>query len=132
MRSGFGNRLVYFGEIAAPLGHHTSAGVAHTLRVILLLVHTLQAKALGGALVGTHTAADTSVRVVNDLFQVFGLKLLEKESTEIPDDVLSLADEREKARGDKNYELSDKYREMIREKGFEVRDTKDGQILEKL
>ncbi len=64
--------------------------------------------------------------------KVLGLKLLERENAEIPDDVLSLADEREKARSDRNYELSDKFRDMIREKGFEVRDTKDGQILEKL
>lgn len=72
------------------------------------------------------------LEIIEHFDKIFGLKLLEKESAEIPDDVLSLADEREKARGDKNYELSDKYRDMIREKGFEVRDTKDGQVLEKL
>ena len=64
--------------------------------------------------------------------QVFGLKLLEKEEADIPEDVLKLAEEREKARSEKNYELSDKYRDMIREKGFEVRDSKEGQTLEKL
>ncbi len=64
--------------------------------------------------------------------QVFGLKLLEKEETDIPEDVLALADKREKARGEKNYTLSDKYRDMIREKGFEIRDSKDGQTIEKL
>ena len=64
--------------------------------------------------------------------QVLGLKLLEKENAEIPDDVLSLVEEREKARGEKDYELSDKYRDMIREKGFEVKDTKSGQVIEKL
>jgi len=64
--------------------------------------------------------------------RVFGLKLLEKEEVEIPGDVLSLIEERERARSEKNYELSDKYRDMIREKGFEVRDTQEGQVIEKI
>jgi len=72
------------------------------------------------------------LELIENFDQVLGLRLLEKESDEVPDDVLSLAEDRVKAREEKNYELSDKYREMIREKGFEVKDTKDGQILEKI
>ena len=64
--------------------------------------------------------------------QIFGLKLLEKEESDIPEDVRMLAEKREKARNEKNYELSDKYRDMIRDKGFEVRDSKEGQTIEKL
>jgi cysteinyl-tRNA synthetase len=72
------------------------------------------------------------LELIEQFDRVLGLKLLEKEENEIPDDVLMLAEEREKARNEKNFELSDRYRDLIREKGYEVRDTRDGQVIEKL
>ena len=72
------------------------------------------------------------LEIIEYFDRILGLKLLDKEEADIPGEVLSLAEDREKARSEKNYELSDKYRDMIREKGFEVKDTKDGQVIEKL
>lgn len=64
--------------------------------------------------------------------EVFGLDLLEDEEVDVPGDILMLIEEREKARGDRNFELSDRYRDEIRDKGFSVKDTKDGPVIEKL
>ncbi len=72
------------------------------------------------------------LKLIEYFDKVFGLKLLEEDEIEIPPDVLSLIEEREKARNEKDYVASDKYREMIRELGFEVRDTKEGQVVEKI
>jgi cysteinyl-tRNA synthetase len=44
----------------------------------------------------------------------------------IPDEVAQLAEEREKARREKNWKRSDELRERISALGWEVRDTKDG------
>jgi cysteinyl-tRNA synthetase len=55
---------------------------------------------------------------------------LEKGSeTAVPPEVAQLANEREKARGEKNWKRSDALRERIFALGWEVRDTKDGQKL---
>jgi cysteinyl-tRNA synthetase len=55
---------------------------------------------------------------------------LEKGSeTAVPPEVAQLANEREKARGEKNWKRSDELRERIFALGWEVRDTKDGQKL---
>jgi cysteinyl-tRNA synthetase len=52
---------------------------------------------------------------------------LEKGSeTAVPPDVAELANEREKARREKNWKRSDELREQISALGWEVRDTKDG------
>ena len=47
----------------------------------------------------------------------------------IPDEVAQLAQQRESARREKNWKRSDELREQISGRGWEVRDTKDGQKL---
>lgn len=46
---------------------------------------------------------------------------------EIPEEVQELLEKREKARKDKNFELSDKLRNQIQDLGFEIEDTPTGQ-----
>ena len=61
--------------------------------------------------------------------QVLGLKIdekLEKSQDNIPQEILKLLEKRKKARKEKDWELSDKLREEIKEKGYIVKDTKDG------
>ena len=63
------------------------------------------------------------------MIQYFGLKIDEKNSSitnEIPDDILELIEERKQARNDKDWEKSDKLRDLIQSKGYIVKDTKDG------
>lgn len=70
--------------------------------------------------------------LVKDFDRVLGLRLMEEEELGIPDDVLSLIEEREKARREKKFDLSDKYREEIKERGFLIKDTVDGPEVEKI
>ena len=60
---------------------------------------------------------------------VLGIQIDKEESNkeiEIPEDVLKLLEERKQARQEKNWAESDRLRDLIKEKGYEVKDTKDG------
>ena len=65
---------------------------------------------------------------------VLGIKIdeLEKNNEEIPAQILELVEKRKQARLDKNWELSDKLRNEINEKGYNVKDLKDDMIVEKI
>jgi len=56
----------------------------------------------------------------------------EMQKEEVPEDVKKLLDERNLAREEKNWELSDQIRDAIKEKGYIVKDTKEGFDLEKI
>ncbi len=59
--------------------------------------------------------------------QVLGLKIDEEEKEEqIPEEILNLAKERIEARKNKNWEKSDELRDIIKQKGYEIKDNKDG------
>jgi cysteinyl-tRNA synthetase len=71
-----------------------------------------------------------------DFDKVFGLKFdsikeIKKEETDIPENVIKLVKEREEARNAKNWAKSDEIRFQIVSLGYEVKDTKDGQIVVK-
>ena len=65
--------------------------------------------------------------------EVLGLnidKSMDK-TIEIPDEIKELMEQRKKAREEKNWELSDKIRDIIKEKGYIISDSKDlGQTVE--
>jgi cysteinyl-tRNA synthetase len=61
----------------------------------------------------------------------FGLERLDEERPDIPEEVMALGRNREEARRTKQWALSDKLRDQIKEKGFIVEDTKDGQKIRK-
>ena len=65
------------------------------------------------------------------LLYVLGLKLFteEKKESEIPEDVRRLADERLAARQAGDWVKSDKLRDQIKSKGWQILDSKDGYIL---
>jgi cysteinyl-tRNA synthetase len=72
---------------------------------------------------------------VYDFDKVLGLNLkqeVEQKDMDIPKDVLKLANERVEARKAKNFELADRKREQIEEKGYRMIDTKDGFTLEEI
>ena len=61
--------------------------------------------------------------------KVLGLdisKEIEKEETQIPEEILELVEKRKKARQNKEWAESDKLRDEIASKGYIVKDTKDG------
>ena len=66
---------------------------------------------------------------------VLGLKIdikPEQVEVEIPQEILDLMEQRKQARQDKNWTESDRLRDLIKEKGYEVKDTKDGMNISKI
>lgn len=53
------------------------------------------------------------------------------ETDEIPEEINKLVEERKQAREDKDWEKSDKIRDLIISKGYSIKDTKEGIILKK-
>ena len=70
-----------------------------------------------------------------DFDKVLGIKVDEPVKTkqeEIPEEVLKLVEQRKTARQEKNWVLSDKLRDKIKELGYTVKDSKDGVTVEKI
>jgi cysteinyl-tRNA synthetase len=64
---------------------------------------------------------------LGEMLYALGLEgLLEEPEEEAPDAVRRLADEREEARGARDFARADRLREELAEQGWEVRDTADG------
>ena len=58
---------------------------------------------------------------------VLGIKITEKKEEEkIPQEILDLVEQRKTARGEKNWAEADRLRDLIAEKGYNIKDTKDG------
>ena len=71
--------------------------------------------------------------------KVLGLDLVnskkyleENQKVEIPEEIEKLLEQRKQARENKDWALSDKIRDEIKEKGYAVKDTKEGMSVEKL
>ena len=66
---------------------------------------------------------------------IMGLKIDEYDkediNIEIPEEILILVEERKKARENKDWQESDRLRDIIKEKGYSVKDTKEGMKIEK-
>ena len=56
----------------------------------------------------------------------------EAEELELPEEIKELIEKRKQARIDKNWALSDEIRDSLKEKGYLVKDTKDGMQVEKI
>lgn len=75
--------------------------------------------------------AKGKVKTIKKIDEVFGLDLFKKEKVEVPNDVKKMVKDREKARKDKDWELADKLRDEIKEKGFVIDDTGEGSKISK-
>ena len=64
---------------------------------------------------------------------VMGLKIDEEDSkqNDIPEEVMSLIEERRIARENKDWAASDRLRDLINDKGYNIKDTKDGMEITK-
>ena len=65
--------------------------------------------------------------------EVLGLDLknYQKEENEIPEDIQELVNQRNQARSNKNWAESDRIRDILITKGYTVKDSKEGTIIEK-
>ncbi len=70
--------------------------------------------------------AEGKYQTIAKMDEVFGLELLKKEKQEIPQDILKLAEQREKARKEKNWKEADRLRNEINKKGFVIEDSSEG------
>ena len=77
------------------------------------------------------TPADKRATFEN-MNQVLGLKLDKKTEEVVPEDILKLFDEREKARAEKNWVESDRLRDLLKGKGYLIEDNKEGSKIKKL
>ena len=77
-------------------------------------------------------SADGKVGAIRKMDEVFGLRLQDAAESKVPSDILKLAEEREKVRGEKDFERSDELRDEILKKGFVVRDEGNGFVLERV
>ena len=72
-------------------------------------------------------------KLLNEFDKVLALNLeKEDKKIEIPEEILKLAEERKKARDNKNWNDSDKIRDIIKEKGYVIKDNKDGYEITKI
>mgnify|MGYP001576207797 CR=1 FL=1 len=78
---------------------------------------------------------DSKLTTLLDFDKVLGLKLKEnlkkKKMEKIPKEIVELAEKREKARKEKNWQEADKLREKIKNLGYEIEDTLKGYELKK-
>ncbi|MFP4118785.1 MAG: cysteine--tRNA ligase [Candidatus Woesearchaeota archaeon] len=89
-------------------------------------------KAIDEEKVGKHQAQEI-IKKFFEMDRVFGLldkSIFEKE--ELPPEIATLLEERSQARENKDFETSDRIRDELKEKGYLVKDTKEGQQVEKL
>lgn len=76
---------------------------------------------------GTRVEARAALATLTDLAGILGL--LTKQADAIPVEVQALADQRQQARKDRNWAMSDELRDSIKALGYLVEDTKEGQKL---
>lgn len=76
-------------------------------------------------------SATGKIGAIKEIDKVLGLNLLEKEKVHIPEEINSLLKEREHARKNKDWNKSDIIRDKIKQRGFIVQDTGEGQKVTK-
>ena len=70
-----------------------------------------------------------------DFDKVLGIKIdepIQKKTEEIPAEILELVEKRKTAKANKEWNLADEIRNEIQEKGYSVKDTKEGTVIEKI
>lgn len=75
--------------------------------------------------------AQGKTKTIEKMDKIFGLDLLKKEKLTIPPGIIKLVEEREKARKAKDFRLSDKLRDEIKETGYIIEDTEEGPKIKK-
>ncbi|MEM4331022.1 MAG: cysteine--tRNA ligase [Candidatus Pacearchaeota archaeon] len=70
--------------------------------------------------------AEGKFRTIKKFDDVLGLSLFEKEEIQIPDEIKKIAEERQKARQEKDWKKADELREKLKSLGWEIRDKKEG------
>lgn len=75
---------------------------------------------------------EMKISLLNEFDRVMGLDLLKKQDYEIPAEIAELVEKRAEFKKQKNYAEADKIRELIKQKGYIVKDTPQGPKVEKI
>ena len=79
----------------------------------------------------TSYSGNTKLYLVNDFDQVLGLDLLKEEKIEVEDEIKELINKRNEAKKNKDFVTADQIRDLIFEKGYIIKDTREGVQIEK-
>ena len=74
---------------------------------------------------------NSKLYLINEFDKVLALDLLKEEKTEINSEIEELIELRKQAKTNKNFEEADRIRALIEEKGYLIKDTRDGVVIEK-
>jgi cysteinyl-tRNA synthetase len=88
-----------------------------------------QALAVVWEIIKSDLPAGAKLATILDFDRVLGLGLENIKPAMIPAEISALAQARQKARQEKNWQKSDEFRSLIEQKGYSVEDTKDGFII---
>lgn len=96
------------------------------ISIIFDLVKNINVKIFGSTQYSPESI-DKVIDLIDELLNIMGLKI--DSNIDINPDVINLFEQRNHARQEKNWDLSDKIRDSLIQKGFSVRDTKQGSFL---
>jgi cysteinyl-tRNA synthetase len=71
-------------------------------------------------------------QTIKQMDEVLGLNLFEKEELKVPSEIRDIAEERQKTRRNKDWKKSDELREILKKKGWLVKDIKEKYELDKI
>lgn len=83
-------------------------------------------------LIGSETSAKTKLETLQYFDDALGLKLNDIKEESIPQEILELKEQRDKARDNKDWKKSDEFRDLLKEKGYQALDSKEGTELRKI
>ena len=92
-------------------------------------LQTPQAVAIMWEMLKSNIPSPDKLDLLYEFDQVFGLKLNEITEEQIPEEIITLATERQKYKQEKNFAKADELRKEIGERGYIVEDTADGFIV---
>jgi len=77
---------------------------------------------------GSQKGAALTLNLLSELLSVLGIDVT-KDEQDIPDEIKELAQQRAKARAEKNYKEADRLRDEILQRGYVLEDTKQGPVI---
>ena len=95
-------------------------------------LQTPQAVAVVWEMLKSNIPSEDKLDLLYEFDQVLGLNLRSIKEEDIPDEILDIIREREKARQEKDFKKSDELRELLQQKGYDIKDMKGSYKITKI
>jgi cysteinyl-tRNA synthetase len=95
-------------------------------------LQTPQAVAVVWEMLKSNIPSEDKLDLLYEFDQVLGLNLRNIKEEDIPDEILDIIREREKARLEKDFKKSDELRELLQQKGYVIKDMKGSYKITKI